>query len=427
MLLYFRRILLQSHWPAEVLSQFVDSGEPQRRMATFKTRLQQCHAVTTYECPWDAERNQVSGMQNFGSIVLNDLNRSALEVFGPHPQHGVIVSQRVQHDYTQSLLRVFVDRSDVIQQCISLVTSEQRKTVLLKGEQGVGKSAVLASVIEHLRTETGIPILVHHVGPSTESLTTRGVLESWCAQLEDWASRPVDSSVSPEELRREFSSRLELACKESNVIVALDNADWIESVSGEGSVEHLLQLLPDNVSVLVSSRDIIGTRQSQVSVMEMPPLSEVAATELIGVFLAGFSKRLSQHHLEIILGKACSRIPAFLVTSLRMLVTSVSGHEDLEKNLRDMPETFAGVCDWFLDSLELDYEVALTLSLLRKLTVGASEEAPTLKSLQAGEGEMMRRIYAVFPEHCTPPEDGLCIRPGALRSAIEARCVSQPQ
>jgi len=421
MLLYSRSIPSQANWPAEVISNFVDSGEFGQRMRIFKARLKQSYMVTTYECHWDAERNQVSGLLDFGSKVLNDLNCSALDVFGPHPLHGAMMSQLVQHDYTQRLLKIFIGRSNVVQQCISMVADDQGKTVFFKGEEGTGKSAVLASVIEHFRTESEFVILNHHAGTSVESLTPQGVLVTWCAKLDDWASRPVDITLSEEELQREFSLRIELAIKESRIVVILDNADWIDAVSGEGSSQRLINLLPNVVTILISSRTTLCLEHLNLTTIHLSLLTHFEAAKLVDVFLSEFSKRISRHHLEIILNKACSGIPAFLVTSLRMLVTSVKGHEELESRLHDMADSFDGICRWFLDSLEIDYGTDLARSLIRRLTVEAMHNTVTLNTLSNGERELLRRIYAVFPEHCTPPEKGMLIRPGSLLSAIIER------
>jgi hypothetical protein len=104
-----------------------------------------------------------------------------------------------------------------------------------------------------------------------------------------------------------------------------------------------------------------------------------------------------------------------------MLVTSITGHEELESRLCDMSDSFDGVCRWFLDSLEIDYGTDLARSLIRRLSVAASHKTVALNTLSTGEGEILRRIYAIFPEHCTPPEKGMLIRPGTLLDAIVER------
>lgn len=421
--IYIRSRQSLSDVPAEVAREYRASGpEEEAKMAYLNDRLKNLNAVQrTYDCYWDNRREQLWGLQNFGSMVLSDLYQSAIEWFGKGPSYATKVDQRLQRDYAYRLLKTFVGRKNLIEQCYELVTSTPYLRICLIGQEGVGKSALLAAVVDRLRTTTVFTLVVHHAGASASSLTTRGVLENWCEQLEDWVAKPITASLSLDDLRKEFSSCAKLACIEGTTVFVLDNADWVESVSGKGSVDWLLQSIPKDAIVLTSSRKILASHAFQF--MSILPFEDVEVRNAIEVILSTYSKQLSSDNINLILCKPGVRHPGILLLLLRILVSSVRHYEDLSSRLRNMPDTFAGLCDIFFDSLEYDYGVSSVSAGMQKLILSKDDGISSPLNITTNEVEIVRQIYAVLPEHCTPPEEGMRIQFGALRNAIRTRYV----
>lgn len=91
-----------------------------------------------------------------------------------------------------------------------------------------------------------------------------------------------------------------------------------------------------------------------------------------------------------------------------------------------MPDTFAALCNIFFDSLEYDYGITSIRVAMQKLFL--SQEGGMYAPLNAttGEAEIVRQIYGVLPEHCTPPEYGVRIQLGSLCDAVQARYLLAP-
>jgi hypothetical protein len=244
-------------------------------------------------------------------------------------------------------------------------------------------------------------------------------LEGWCGQLEDWLAKPITESLSVDDLRSELSACAKLACAEGTTVFMLDNADWVESASGVGSVGLLLQSLPKEAVVLMSSRDVLVG--DPFCSLVVTPMAEAEIRLAIKTFLSSYSKQLSTEQIDIVLSKPGVRHPGILVLMLRNLLASVRHNEELATHLRNMPDTFVGLCGVFFDSLEYDYGKASVNAAMSTLIRDQEQEVSTSGQGTPDEAEILRQVYSVFPEHCTPPGEGIRIRSGTLLEAIRAR------
>ncbi|MFZ4455987.1 MAG: TIR domain-containing protein [Bacteroidales bacterium] len=419
---YFRNCQYEKI-PSNTSGDYVDSFPRQNlNMTRLKDWLSEMKvSKRTYETNWDLQRDQLWGLQNFGNQVLKDLYDSAIEYFGPCPQYSTKIEQRLQLDYTHRLLKTFIGRKTEITKYYSFITSEPSIKLSFIGEEGVGKSAILAALIELIKEMSNYTFAIHHAGVSEQSLSKRGILENWCAQFEDWLSKPITSFMTIDEIEKEFISCVNLACEEGNTIIVLDNADWFEMVSGKGSLKSLLQIIPKKATVLISNREIIEL--SSFSYVEILPLTKDEIKVGIQDVLSIYSKQLSIEQINLLLIKPGITHPGILVLLLRILVTTITNHFELTTIIQNISDTFTGLCKLFFDSLERDYDLISVKSVMRKIININDESLVLYKNLERDEAEIIRQIYAVFPEQCTPPEEGMIIRKGGLKNAIINRYI----
>jgi hypothetical protein len=156
----------------------------------------------------------------------------------------------------------FVGRKKIIERIDEILRSPQSRSgyVVLRGEPGVGKTALMAHLIE----QRGY---IHHFNSLTQGIrSTRDFLENLCAQIIvrfglDYQSLPKGAGSSSGPLVDLLSEVIETTTEKS-VVLVVDSLDESEEGASKGGANRLLlpPTLPDGAFFIVTTREQIDYR-----------------------------------------------------------------------------------------------------------------------------------------------------------------------
>ncbi len=153
------------------------------------------------------------------------------------------------HDFfAENRCRIFVGRKTVLDAIAEYIGGPDRRPLLLQGESGSGKSAVMAMASQQF-TEPG-RLIRRFIGTSPESASGHALLTNLCQQI-----APGEIPVDYWQLEKAFQERLEMATAEEPLIVFIDALDQLAASDPAREAAWLPAELPPHAKVIVSTTD----------------------------------------------------------------------------------------------------------------------------------------------------------------------------
>ena len=248
--------------------------------------------------------------------------------------------------YRQSRLGLYLGQ-EYVDQLESLVSGDEQK-ILITGESGSGKSALIANWMhQHEREHPGDVVYAHHLGCSNDANAIRTLL----GRMLNTASKLLKESeliVEPIQVPEDW---WELTAKVVETLQDLGRwcrktgHRWIWVLDGldrlaeqeQQALPWLPLLIPEDVSLVISALDcqaktILQERQFQL--LEIGPLQRIEQERLIETYLERYTKKLDTDRLQQILACDLARSPLFLRVLLEEL-RQCGRFETLEAQIAD--------------------------------------------------------------------------------------------
>jgi nephrocystin-3 len=136
---------------------------------------------------------------------------------------------------------------------------EARQPLLILGESGSGKSALLANWLQRrqrnmTRSRSADDFVFWHaVGCTRQSLDVNSILRRLIQDLKSRFELSRDVPYTQSRLSWDFPRFLELASKKGKVIIVIDGLHRLESTTGETNLSWLPLEFPPNVRVVLSA------------------------------------------------------------------------------------------------------------------------------------------------------------------------------
>ena len=238
---------------------------------------------------------------------------------------------RKHASYRQSRLGVYLGQ-EYVDQVEAFVSSGQQK-ILITGESGSGKSALIANWMhQHELEHPGDVVYTHHLGCSNDASAIRPLLgrmlDTASALLLDHAliSDSIDVPEDWWELTAKVAETLQCLgrwCRKTGNrwIWVLDGLDRL-APEDQQALPWLPLLIPQGVSVVISAlncpaRAIVQERQFQL--LEIGPLKREEQEQLIQRYLQRYTKQLDGGLRQLIAGHPQAGSPLFLRVLLEEL------------------------------------------------------------------------------------------------------------
>lgn len=390
-----------------------------------------------------ALREGYHSIQDLGEWILGDFTRLIDQEFPadqiPTPIDRELVEQQT---FASDKMRVYIERPDAFARLNAYIASDAPPLVLV-GEPGVGKTALLANWYRKLAARVSYDYsLIHFIGSTQDSTNPSYILRRIMLELKRNATTapnlPEKVPIEPEVIRQDFPDWIARAASTSRLILIMDGLNHLEE-DGAGELGWLPDHLPSNCRLILSTtpgHSLEATRRRGWDEMIVSPLSVNERRQLLVEFLAQFGRRLGRDHTDQINSAEQTANPLFLRTMLEEL-RQFGEHERLGERIAYYlrAQTLTQLFDRILQRLEEDYQPELdlarkSLSWIACARYGLSESE--LLEMLGGSGQPMPfRKWTPFSLAIEPymvNSSGLLdFATPYLRQAVEERYVATPQ
>ncbi len=201
--------------------------------------------------------------------------------------------------YTNKLVSDFItlhsvnsiQREEIEQQILDYVMWSEPGIIILSGESGYGKSYILSSIYKRLASQKEVIPIFYSTTFLAKRSSSADVLESW---KEQW-TRQADEAFKP--------------------VFFLDAAEYME----EDDYSHNLSFLPENITVIISTREKdlthVSTRNRRLKTIYIPPFTKDESQTLLLLLLHKSHFHISNTNLKLILDKRTEIITQYAYES----------------------------------------------------------------------------------------------------------------
>lgn len=310
----------------------------------------------TYNARWDAAYRRLIGLEQFGDRVFGDLLQSLSS--DPNLADHFCESGNLEVDEfteqaaeTEAFIQERVERfiagrrQSIIDAVINFAASDRQPNVLvLTGDSGSGKSALLTKIHQSLRALTNKRVVSHFVGASKGSTDLRHTLRRLCHAL-----APADTvSQNLDELINRFRSLLTNSSQP--IVVIIDALNQLDPTDDAHGLHWIPTDLPPHVRIVTSTLEhpileILRRRGASMETLE--PLSQADASAIIDAFLRRYGKRFDATQVAELLAKSAADVPLYLLTALEELRT-LGTYEEITTRIRELPGETRALFMWIL-------------------------------------------------------------------------------
>ena len=255
---------------------------------------------------------------------------------------ALALERRRHESYGQSRLGLYLGGENYLASLDTFIR-EDRRTVLIRGESGGGKSALVANWFQQFReAQSDAHVFVHHLGSTNDAGEPTKLVRRWIQELARVLGEEAKLPGEPDKLYEELPQWLAKASAHAQKhgtrwLIVLDALDKLR----EGrDLRWLPSFLPAHVQLIASclTGDVLTAAQRRLTweqEIKVKPLEKSDQQHLIRKFLSKYSKKLTPTQEAIVLAHPLAANPLFLLTLLNEF--RVHGeHEFLEKRIRTL-------------------------------------------------------------------------------------------
>jgi tetratricopeptide (TPR) repeat protein len=366
---------------AEDIEKF-GSEEATRRAETRRGKLASLkERIRNSGCPL---RENYRDARQLGEWVQEDLGAVIDRLYPEGSQPDPLDREAAEHDaFAVSRAKVYLGRSSYYQTLNEHVKGHE-SPLLISGEAGFGKSALLANwALRYRKQNPNDFLLMHFIGATPASTDWMAMLRRIIGEFKRRFNLEGDIPDQPVALRKDFTSWLYKAATKGHIILILDGLNQLEDNDQALDLVWLPSVIPENVSLLLSTlpgRPLQALEKRGCQILQVEPLKVEERRQLITEYLAYFAKNLSPARVERIAGTRQAENPLYLRVLLDELILFGS-HERLDEYILHYlaAKTVVELYTLVLERYEQDYErerlglVKEAMSLLWAARRGLSE------------------------------------------------------
>ena len=289
---------------------------------------------------------------------------------------------RMRHEaYSQARRGLYIGGEQYFAQLDAALSGEAPQPVLISGEAGLGKSALIASWLQGWRAKhPKTSVILHHLNATAEADDPVQLVRRLGEEAALITGRPYEAAKSKDEILDQLPSILadlsgHAERKGLSVLIVLDGLERCGEAFED--LRWFPKYLPPHIQLVASCSE--GAAKEQLhnltlewATIELEPLSAAQSRDFIERYLKTYRKSLTPAQADRILAHPLSGRPLWLITLLEEL-RLFGVHEELEARLdtllSDPPSKAAGEAPTIDDlyehvlarieeDIDEDYEVA---------------------------------------------------------------------
>ena len=368
--------------------------------------------------------------ESVSRLILDDLWRLIDSEYPPVPEPDPLDRELADHEaFADTRLGIYIEREEYLDRLDSHIKGDDPPLVLL-GESGSGKSALIANWANRYRSENPSDfLLIHFIGSTPESTDYTRILRRIMGELKRRYDLPGEIPTEAPELCKEFPNWLSMASVKGRLVLVLDGLNQLDARDNAPELGWLPEYFPPNVRGILSTLPGPGLdalKRRDYPTFSVQPLKEAERKILANDYLWQYRKRLSEPRIERIVKSGQTENPLYLRALLDEL--KVFGiHERLDERISHYleAETIGDLYKKVLSRLEEDYErerpalVREAMGLIWAARMGLSETELL---------DLLNIPRAIWSPLYLAIKDSLIVRSGLfgffhnyLREAVEQR------
>jgi hypothetical protein len=188
-------------------------------------------------------------MKGLCALVLAQLTKVIEAEVNRSKDRAALDLEMEAHDrFAEERCRIFTGRQAVLDAIAKYISGPERRPLVLHGESGSGKSAVMAKASQQYKGPARV--IRRFIGASPESASGHALLTSLCRQI-----TPSETPVDYAQLENAFRERLLVATAENPLVLFIDALDQLAANDPAREVTWLPSELPPHVKVILSTTD----------------------------------------------------------------------------------------------------------------------------------------------------------------------------
>jgi len=261
--------------------------------------------------------------KQLGEWVLRDLTAVIEKLYPEEEIPDALFRAALDHEsYSASRRAVYIGRQEYLDSLDAHAAGTGPPLVLV-GESGVGKSALLANWSHAWREQhAGTPVLVHFIGATPDSADWMAMLRRLLGEFKRRFDLQIDIPDRPDALRMTFANALHMVAARGRLVLVLDALNQIEDRDGAPDLVWLPPVIPANVRLIASTlpgRSWEELKKRNWPEMRVEPLTPPEREKLIGKYLLRYAKSLSLERTQRIVSAPQTRNGLYLTTLLNEL------------------------------------------------------------------------------------------------------------
>lgn len=274
--------------------------------------------------------------EELGELIRKDLLKVIEEEY-PLEGFGPVQRARVEHEaYADNRKIAYISRSTYFE-ILDRHAKGEGDPLVIYGEPGIGKSALLANWTDRYREENPEDfVVVHFVGASADSASLTSMLRRIMLEIKERKRLTIEVPEDPEKVRSEFPNWLSMGSTEERLVLVIDGVNHLEDVAAAQELMWLPEFILPKVRLVISTvdgRPLEVARRRGWRELKIGRLSNEEKTALIREFLAFFGKKLPERFVKMLSEAEQTGNPLYLRVLLDEL--RVFGeHEQVPERIR---------------------------------------------------------------------------------------------
>jgi len=281
-------------------------------------------------------REEYRDPEQLGAWLYEDLADLVSTLFPEQGCPDPLDVEAGEHEaWARNLRRAYVERPGCYAPLDAYVAGDGPPLVVL-GESGVGKSALLANWAARYRAAHSADVLLlHFIGATPSSADASQLMRRIMHELKRRFGFADAVPSEPERIRTEFAQWMVRVPGSQRVVLVLDGLNQLVDRDAAPELGWLPSPPPPNWRLIASTlpgRSLEAVLRRGWTEMVVEPLSVAERRQVAAAFLARYGRRLGPDHMEQIIGAEPASNPLFLRTLLDEL-RQFGEHERLSERL----------------------------------------------------------------------------------------------